>query len=326
MRPVTVSITGLTADDNGVSVSQVVPGATGVVIDGAYSAGYSATSIATTTSNGVGTTAVTINGARAVAGVAYLSAPAYIVLVSAGNDATKTWTVVGLGPDNATAQSETVAAANASRAATVKQYSRIDSVTLSAASAGNVSVGVNGVATITQPRRIAFTSGGDDTGITFTIAGTNWSGSAISETVTGVNAGAAHTVLSYKTVTSIVASAASASTLIVGSAADSITGGAAHSPWVFFDAWAPALTSIQCSVSGTVDYTVQSSLDDPNDPTNAVTSVSMTWVNSSDSAVVNATASKQSNFGFVPKWARVLLTSGSGSVTATFLQASNGPE
>lgn len=323
MRPITVSITGLTADDNGVSVSQTVPGATGVVIDGAYSSGYSVNSIATTTSNGAGTTAVTINGARAVSGAAYLPVPSYVVLVSAGNDSGKTWTVVGLGPDNYTAQSETVAAANASRTATVKKYAKITSVTLSSASAGNVSVGVNGVATITQPRRIAFTSGGADTGVTFAINGTDWAGNGISETVTGASGAAAYTVLSYKTVTSIVASAATTSTLIVGSIADSVSGGAASSPWIRIDEYAMSQIAMQATVSGTVNYTIQSTLDDPNDPTNPVARASVTWVSTNDAAAVGATATLQTNYAYPPRWVRALLNSGSGSVTLTLTQPTN---
>ena len=65
--------------------------------------------------------------------------------------------------------------------------------------------------------------------------------------------------------------------------------------------------------------------DDPNDPINPVAVNSVTWVNSSDTAVVGATATQQSNFLFAPKYARILLSSGTGTVKATFLQSSNGP-
>jgi len=103
------------------------------------------------------------------------------------------------------------------------------------------------------------------------------------------------------------------------------SGGAQYSPLVRFDDYAPGGVSIQCTVSGTVNYTVQSSLDDPNSPTNPVAQASMTWVSSSDTNVVGATTTQQSNFLFAPTFARVVLNSGSGTVTATFLQSSNGP-
>lgn len=103
------------------------------------------------------------------------------------------------------------------------------------------------------------------------------------------------------------------------------SGGVKYSDWVRFDDFAPSNISIQCTVSGTVNYTVQTTLDDPNSATNPVATGSVTWVDSSDSAVVAATATKQSNFLFAPVYARVKLNSGTGSVTATFLQSSNGP-
>jgi hypothetical protein len=102
--------------------------------------------------------------------------------------------------------------------------------------------------------------------------------------------------------------------------------GEKYSDMVRFDDFGPSNISIQCNVTGTVNYTVQTSLDDPNSATNPVAVASMTWVDSSDTAVVAATATKQSNFLFSPCFARVKLNSGSGSVTTTFLQSSNGPK
>jgi hypothetical protein len=103
------------------------------------------------------------------------------------------------------------------------------------------------------------------------------------------------------------------------------SGGVEYSRPVRFDDFAPSYISVQCVVSGTVDYTIESSLDDPNDPFSPVAEGSMTWVDSSDSAVVGATTTQQSNFLFAPRYARIKLNSGDGSVRATFLQSSNGP-
>lgn len=103
------------------------------------------------------------------------------------------------------------------------------------------------------------------------------------------------------------------------------SGGQKDSSLVRFDDFGPSNISIQCNVTGSATYTVQSSLDDPNDPVNPVAVGSMTWVNSSDTAVVAATATAQSNFLFAPKFARVIQTAGAGSVSATFLQSGNGP-
>ena len=103
------------------------------------------------------------------------------------------------------------------------------------------------------------------------------------------------------------------------------SGGVVYSPLVRFDDFAPSNISVQCNVTGTANYTIESSLDDPNDPISPVAVGSMVWVESSDTAVVAATTTKQSNFLFAPKFARIKLNSGSGSVRAVFLQNANGP-
>lgn len=100
---------------------------------------------------------------------------------------------------------------------------------------------------------------------------------------------------------------------------------AQYSPWVRFDDWAPSYISIQCVVvSGTVDYTIEYTLDDPNSPFVPVAVNDVTWVASDDPDVVNATASATSNFIFAPTFARVKLNSGDGTVRATFLQSAGG--
>ena len=178
---------------------------------------------------------------------------------------------------------------------------------------------VSGVAIMDNPRRVLITAAGNESAKTFTIVGTNYANAPVSEAVTGPNATTAQSVLDYKTVTSITISAAAAGAITVG------TSGVGGSKWVVFDAFAPSLISLQCNVTGTINYTVQTTLNDPNDPSTPVTPANVTWVNSSDTAVVGATANQQSNFMFAPVYARILINSGTGSVAATFLQSSNGP-
>lgn len=316
MRPITVSVGGLAAANASIiSASQSVPGAAAVVIDGTYSSGYSANNIATTTDNGANTVTVTLNGSKSSGGVAYLSPPQSVVVVSSGNDSSRTVTVTGLAADGLTAQSETITAANASRTATTKIFGQVNSVVLSSGSAGNVSVGTNGVATNLQPRKLSLVSGGADTGVNFTITGTDVNGNTQSEVLAGASAGAATSVLIYKTVTSITASGATAGTLTVGTSVISA------SRWVRLDEWAFNGIGIQCDASGSVNYTVQSTYDDPNSPTYPVGPSSVTWVNSADTAAVGATGPIQTSFTYIPTYARVLLNSGSGTVTATFVQS-----
>jgi hypothetical protein len=179
----------------------------------------------------------------------------------------------------------------------------------------NGSLVVAGVAILDTPRRVLITTTGNESSKTFTIVGTNWSGSSISEVMTGPNATTGASVLDYATVTSITISATAANALTVG------TNGVAASPWVNLDPWSNSYIAIQCTVSGTVNYTVQQTLDDPNSPTSPVAVASMTWVSSSDPAVVAATTTQQTNYAFTPIWSRVLLNSGTGTVTAKYVQS-----
>ncbi len=176
----------------------------------------------------------------------------------------------------------------------------------------NGSLVTAGVATLDNPRRILITT--TDTTHTFTITGTTPTGAVLTESFL-VAGGATYSQLDYKTVTSIKISGAATGAVTVG------TDGIASTPWVRFDDYAPAPASIQCNVSGTVNYTVQSTLDDPNSATNPVVPSAVTWVSTSDTAAVGATGSVQTNFAYAPIFARVLLNSGTGTVTSTFLQS-----
>lgn len=179
----------------------------------------------------------------------------------------------------------------------------------------NGSLVTNGVAVLDTPRRILITNAADETGKTIVLTGTDRADSTQSETVTLGGIGSAPSVLDYKTLTSAVLSANSAGNLSIG------TNGVAASAWVYLDPWALSNVSIQINVSGTVNYTVQQTLDDPNSPTNPVAAADVTWVSTSDTLAVAATTSLQTNYLFTPQYARVLLNSGNGTVTATFLQS-----
>ncbi len=180
---------------------------------------------------------------------------------------------------------------------------------------------VAGVAVLDIQRKVLVTTVSDEHTKTLVIAGTNASGSIISETMTGPNATTGQSVLDYKTVTSVTVSAAFTGAVTVG------TNGVAASPWVRFDEWAPSPTSIQVDVSGTANYTVQQTLDDPNSSTNPVAPASVTWVNHPDSNLVAATTAVQSNYAYMPVYARIVLnsSSGSGYVSATFIQSGVNP-
>ena len=104
-----------------------------------------------------------------------------------------------------------------------------------------------------------------------------------------------------------------------------LSSGVASSAWVALDEWAPSATALQTVVSGTVNYTVQQTLDDPNSPTSAVLPYLVTWFSSPDSTLVAATGNIQSNYAFIPKYVRVLLNSGTGTVTLRVAQGGVNP-
>lgn len=94
------------------------------------------------------------------------------------------------------------------------------------------------------------------------------------------------------------------------------SGGAVNSSPALVDIHGLPQVSIQIIVTGTVNYTVQQTLDDLNDP-----NVTPTWFSSTDAAVVGATASKQSSWSVPVGAIRVVQNSGTGSTRATVLQA-----
>jgi hypothetical protein len=256
--------------------------------------------------------------------VAYLGQNSRIYITCVGNESSRTFTITGTGQNaqGLFAVTETLTGPNASLIASQKQYYSISSIAISGAAANAITVGRAGTATFDVARRVIVTSGGNDTGITFTLAGTDTNGTPITEAVTGASGGAASSVLSYKTLTSVLTSAAAATTVIVG------TNGVADSPWVRFDDYAAhAEVAIQATVSGTANYTIQQTLQDPNASfPDTVAAASVVWVDHPDPNVVSATATKQANYAYPPLYAKVVLnsSSGSGYVSTVFRQVFTG--
>ncbi len=178
----------------------------------------------------------------------------------------------------------------------------------------NGALATAGVATMPHTaQRVLITT--SDTTHTFTITGTTQSGAIISET-TGVASTTVLSALDYYTVTSIAVSGTLTAAATVG------TNGTGSTPWVRLDEWSNAQVSIQINVTGSVNYTIQSSMDDPNSAWGTpVLPSAMTWIATNDTNVVGATTSLQTNYAFPPTWVRCLLNSGSGSCAMTVAQA-----
>jgi hypothetical protein len=309
----------------GLSQEAAIAGANQLVLNGVAGV-FTANSVcASQTPGGAG--ALTLNGGLASSAptgtaIAYLPQASRIYITGGSDESGKTFAVVGYrnGPNGGPyAVTETITGPNASIVSSLNQYDQIISITASAGTTGAITVGHYGIATLDLARRVRITSAGNDSAMTFLISGTNADGTPISETLAGANATTADSVLDYLTVTSIKSSAAVATTVTVG------TNGAAASSWVRFDDYGAHMqVAIQCTVSGTVNYTVQQTLDDPNSITNPVAPPSVTWVSHPDANLVGATATVQGNYAYSPIFARVLLNSGTGSVVTTFRQGFEG--
>jgi hypothetical protein len=91
------------------------------------------------------------------------------------------------------------------------------------------------------------------------------------------------------------------------------------------DDFAPSAISLQTEVNGTATYNIETSLDDPDSPSDPVPVGQMNWFPSSDPNLVDATISQQSNFAFAPCFIRINITAGAGTVILKVLQSSNGP-
>ena len=87
----------------------------------------------------------------------------------------------------------------------------------------NGALATGGVATFGAAQLVRLTSGGNDSGITFTFNGTDADGNAQSQTVAGTNISNTDTTLFFKTITSITASAAVAGTILVGNLITSVS-------------------------------------------------------------------------------------------------------
>ncbi len=206
-----------------------------------------------------------------------------------------------------------------------------NNIALSQTTAGAANLTLNGslvsggVAVLDAPRHVIVTSGGNDSGITFTATGTDFAGYPMVATVAGASIGAADFGVSFKTITKITASGAtSGSGVTVG------TNAIADSAPICLDEFGFAPTTLQVVVSGTVNFSVSQTLDDFTNPNwlqgtgnTPQAFANATWFPHPDSNMVAKSASVQSNYAYVPKWTRITLNSGTGSVIYSLIQAAS---
>lgn len=182
----------------------------------------------------------------------------------------------------------------------------------------NGAVVSGGFATLDTPRRILFTNAASEAANVFTITGTGLNGTAQVEVLPGA-ATAFFSNLDFLTVSSITLKSAAAGAITVG------TNGIASTQWVRLDEYASAQVAIQCVAVGTVNYTVQQTLQDPNSVTNPLPPYNVIWTNSGDAAAVAATGTIVTSFANAPIFVKATLNSGTGSVAIVVSQLGVAP-
>lgn len=181
-----------------------------------------------------------------------------------------------------------------------------------------------GVANLgSNQRRVIINSGGNDSGITFTVNGTNQAGFPISDTFAGGSTATVQSNLDFKTVTSITHTGSVAGTVVIG------TNGVGSSLWQIVN-WNPTPENIGFVVelrSGAANFTMQYTFDDPNilPGTGGLNAAGLAFPLALNlSTVTNTTATIDAAFTTPIVAYRLLTNSGTGTLVFRALQVGLG--
>lgn len=170
-------------------------------------------------------------------------------------------------------------------------------------------------------RRVLLTQNGTNSGIAYTITGTNQSGTTISETIISATASALTSSMDYKTVTAISLSAAATGTISAG------TNGTGSTPWQAANNWiAPYNLLVNAALAGTATYSLELTLD--RDPCGIRSNTALTAVSAfsnPNSTSMNAATTGTASFVITPisAW-RITTTTGQGALTIQAIDAGVG--
>lgn len=206
---------------------------------------------------------------------------------------------------------KTLASASVNNIATTQTPAGAGNLTL------NGSIVSGGVATLDTQRQILITQAADESGHTFTVYGTNDSGAPISEAVAGSAAASVKTTKSFKTVTRVAISAAATGALQVG------TNGVGETAWKMLDTFVDMMNiGLSVIVTGTINYTMNYTYEDPNNPITAGGSPTA-WPLTALSA---KTANAEGSILFPIAAVQLVVNSGTGSATLVVVQSGgDGP-
>lgn len=165
-------------------------------------------------------------------------------------------------------------------------------------------------------RRVLITSAGNDAALIWTVIGTDSTGATITDSFAG-SASTSYSNLDFVTVTSVVPSGNTASTVTVG------TNGVGSSPWLVTNWDATSLISLGFAVelvSGSVNFTVQHTYDDPNNLVGGATFP----IAFNHSVVTSQNATIDGSYQSPVAAVRILINSGTGEIRFRVLQSSIG--
>ncbi len=178
-----------------------------------------------------------------------------------------------------------------------------------------------GVATLDTARRLLISSVGNDSGLTWTIVGTDYSGGAISEVVTGGNAVPVATLQDFLTVTLIKGSGATVGNVTAG------TNGTGSTPWFPMDNHiTPFDVGVQTRlVSGAATWTIEVTrervLSDMQIYRAGLTNAPSVPVPVPWPGLVGLAADASGDINAVVLAVRLTITAGTGTVESVFAQA-----
>ena len=179
---------------------------------------------------------------------------------------------------------------------------------------GNAASG--GVVNFPAPRRIVVRGlDASSEGIIITVTGTDAADGPQVESFRILAQGTDYVGrLEFQTITEVRANIGGVGQVQVG------TSGIVGSQWARLDTWAIGPTIIHINALGNANYTLQTTLDDPNSIVDPIDPDNVRWFPSTDTNVVNATGSKQTQFDANPVFCRILINSGTGTVQAVIQQ------
>jgi len=254
----TITLAPNALDRNGISTTETLAAARlDYLINGALATGYDRDGICASQTPS-SSAAMTLNGAS---GIDFISRKGvYVLIYGAGDESGRTFTVVGTDKNN-DYLSEGITGPDSGITLGAQKFYSITSVTPDAATAGAVEIGHNGYVSFSQAQHVAIYNAGNDSGETILVTGEDRYGDAITDTITGANAGTSTTQdQNFGRVDRLTASGAGAGATEAG------VNGKCESQWLIMNYRSShSTTSISCEVSSDINatYQVQQTYDNP---------------------------------------------------------------